>query len=461
VNETCLDTKECSRKNGVVGGFSTNIDELILPSPVLFLPKQLRVFTLCQFADCVLYSGAFRAGKTLVLANVSIKTCIDNPGCVGLLGALVDSMARDVILGTLVQQLDLYQEAIDRMLTPRGLSYKIIEQVNRTQGKMEVRFTNGSKIYIRPCDDERKLAGRTIDFFGLDEAVDMDETIFTQLIGRKSGTGNLGHKFGLLTTNPGAENHWIYKYFFTDPQPNFEAVETTTYDNVLLPDYKSYINSLERVYDSDWINRYLDGKWGAFSGQIFKEFNLERHTGQYIAGGMKFPKYIAGVDYGMRSPTCIVVFGISDYNKMYAVEEFYQSDISARDTAKRLQDLNNKYNFDSVYIDPTAADLVTQAYNLDVPCGTMKGNTPVSLADNDVAKSISKLKSFFKKDVIFFDKTCVNTIKQFQSYRYKKDTEQPFKKDDHAVDAVRYAITDFDPFSHRSSYGYVFWRKRR
>jgi len=99
-----------------------------------------------------------------VLANVSIKTCIDNPGCVGLLGALVDSMARDVILGTLVQQLDLYQEAIDRMLTPRGLSYKIIEQVNRTQGKMEVRFTNGSKIYIRPCDDERKLAGRTIDF---------------------------------------------------------------------------------------------------------------------------------------------------------------------------------------------------------------------------------------------------------------------------------------------------------
>jgi len=56
------------------------------------------------------------------------------------------------------------------MLTPRGLSYKIIEQVNRTQGKMEVRFTNGSKIYIRPCDDERKLAGRTIDFFGLDES---------------------------------------------------------------------------------------------------------------------------------------------------------------------------------------------------------------------------------------------------------------------------------------------------
>jgi len=159
----------------------------------------------------------------------------------------------------------------------------------------------------------------------------------------------------------------FYKYFFTDPQPNFEAVETTTYDNVLLPDYKAYINSLERVYDSDWINRYLDGKWGAFSGQIFKEFNVERHTGQYIAGGMKFPKYIAGVDYGMRSPTCIVVFGISDYNKMYAVEEFYQSDISARDTAKRLQDLNNKYNFDSVYIDPTAADLVTQAYNLDVP----------------------------------------------------------------------------------------------
>ncbi len=459
---TYLSNKESSKKNGVVGGFSNQSDELILPSPVLFLPKQIRVFDLCQLADCILYSGAFRAGKTIVLANVSIKTCIDYPGSVGLLGALVDSMARDVVLGTLVEQVDRYQAVIDKILKPRDLEYKILKKVNRTQGKMEVLFTNGSKIYIRPCDDERKLAGRTIDFFGLDEAVDMDESIFTQLIGRKSGTGNLPHRFGLLTTNPGAENHWIYKHFFTQPQPNFEVVETTTYDNVLLPDYDKYIKSLERIYDTDWINRYLDGKWGAFSGQIFKEFNLNRHVGSYNVGNLKYTKYIAGVDAGIRSPTCIIVFGVTENEKMYAIDEYYQSDISSRDTAKRLQDLHeNKYHFETVYIDPTAADLVSQAYNLGVPCGKMKGNTPVSFADNDVTKSISKLKTFFKKNVIAFDKSCFNSIKQMQSYRYKKDTEQPVKKDDHAVDAVRYAITDFDPFSKRSSFGYVYWGKRR
>jgi len=46
-----------------------------------------------------------------------------------------------------------------------------------------------------------------------DEPVDVAEQIFTQLIGRISGTGNLKNKFGLLTTNPGSDLHWLYKYF--------------------------------------------------------------------------------------------------------------------------------------------------------------------------------------------------------------------------------------------------------
>jgi len=113
VNETCLDTKECSRKNGVVGGFSTNIDELILPSPVLFLPKQLRVFTLCQFADCVLYSGAFRAGKTLLLVHAVIKICLENPGAKGVLGSQTHTQLKSVVFSLFRDELDRYQKEIN------------------------------------------------------------------------------------------------------------------------------------------------------------------------------------------------------------------------------------------------------------------------------------------------------------------------------------------------------------
>ncbi|GAI85279.1 unnamed protein product, partial [marine sediment metagenome] len=82
---------------------------------------------------------------------------------------------------------------------------------------------------------------------GLDEPVDIQEGVFTQLIGRLSGTKNLKNPFGLLTTNPGSELHWIHKYFIHEDtkQSDFYFVSTTTYDNKLLPHYERYIGRIE------------------------------------------------------------------------------------------------------------------------------------------------------------------------------------------------------------------------
>jgi phage terminase large subunit len=72
--------------------------------------------------------------------------------------------------------------------------------------------------------------------------------------------------------------------------------------------------------------------------------------------------------------------------------------------------------------------------------------------NNDIDEGISKLKSYFKNGVISVDFGCKNLIKELQSYRYEKDritknkTERPVKKFDHACDALRYGVTNFNPF---------------
>ncbi len=38
-----------------------------------FLPKQLEVMKACETFNAVLYSGAFRAGKTMLLVHVGLK----------------------------------------------------------------------------------------------------------------------------------------------------------------------------------------------------------------------------------------------------------------------------------------------------------------------------------------------------------------------------------------------------
>ena len=174
---------------------------------------------------------------------------------------------------------------------------------------MQVEFYNGSILYFRPCDEERKLAGYTLDFFCLDEPVDMDEDIFNQLMGRISGTGNLKNRFGLLTTNPANQTHWIYKTFYESGDDDYKHVDTTTYDNVLLPDYDKYIKRLETSWDEDWVRRYLNGTWGTFEGAIYKEFNPELHVGDFADIPTTYD--IAGVDWGLRNPYAIIIAGVT------------------------------------------------------------------------------------------------------------------------------------------------------
>jgi len=80
----------------------------------------------------------------------------------------------------------------------------LTKRVITTAGSMEWEAYNGSIVQFRSCDEERKLAGYTLDFVGLDEPVDIDENVFRQLYGRLSGTKNLKNPFILLTTNPGS-----------------------------------------------------------------------------------------------------------------------------------------------------------------------------------------------------------------------------------------------------------------
>jgi len=78
-------------------------------------------------------------------------------------------------------------------------------------------------------------------------------------------------------------------------------IDTTTYDNILLPDYKNYIKSKEQVWDADWIRRYLNGSWGMFEGQVYKDFNPATMVGDFKKTPVAY--HIAGIDWGIRGPT--------------------------------------------------------------------------------------------------------------------------------------------------------------
>lgn len=410
-----------------------------------FLPKQMEVFAALKKAKFILYSGAFRAGKTLLLANIAIRTCIAHPGCVGLLDSLTYPQLRDVVFTVFKQEAMLYQKALD----DAGIPIQIINKFVSSPGQMRAEFTNGSLVHFKACDDELKLRGYTLDFFGLDEPIDIDETIFTQLVGRISGNV-IKKPFGILTTNPGSEMHWIFRRFFVEKNPQYAVIKTTTYDNELLPDYANYIQSLLDNFDDDWVKRFLDGDWGAFAGQIYKTFNPKKHVGDFKKR-KDILYYIAGVDFGTRNASCVLTIGITKDKHAIVVDEFYSPSTSA-DLAKEIQKLDKHYNYRKVFIDPAALDLITQCEQLKIPA---EGGV------NKVEPGIAKVNSMLKRNLILIDKYCSHLINQMQAYHYENNklnnnpTEKPAKIDDHTVDALRYALFSFKLWKSRTIAGYV------
>jgi PBSX family phage terminase large subunit len=410
-----------------------------------FLPRQIIALDSLDKYGFTLYSGAVGAGKTLLLAHAAIKACINYPGCKGIIGSLTYTQLKNVVFTVFKEELWKYQD----LLRKNNIPVQIVKNISASHGKMYVEFTNGSVIYFLAMDKEEKIRGYTIDFFCLDEPIEIDETIFDQLIARRRGKV-LPKSFGLLTTNPGAETHWIWQRFFKNTDSNYFHIETTTYDNIFLP--PDYIKQMEEAYDEDWIRRFLNGKWGAYEGQIYKTFNRDKHIVEDIERNFKY--IIAGVDFGVRNPSVILTIGITSENLAIVIDEYYKPTTSVA-LSKVLKALHEKWKYKKVWCDPSALDLITQCKRIGIP---------VFKADNDVPSGIAKVKSVISKNQLLVSRNCHNTIRELESYRYKKDKtgenpeERPIKCDDHTCDALRYALIMTRIFGYSTSIG---WLKKK
>ena len=392
----------------------------------VFLPKQRLILeTEKRFP---FYSGAFGAGKTILGCHKVIKECLENPGSVWLCASQTYPQLRDTVLVTFLQELDLLQKAFDES----GAGVELIKDYNRTE--LKITLYNGSVVLFRSCEDFSKFKSLNLDGFFLDEPADVSQDVFNMLQGRLRGR-HTKHHFGVLCGNPANRNCWLYALFFEHPpSDDYFVVQTSSYDNSFLPE--GYVQSLEASYDEDWTRRYLKGEWFTMEGLIYSEFDRDIHLGDFK--NRKFNDYRAGLDYGFRNPSCLLVVGVDSDDNFYVVCEFYKSGLTISELAGRICDVITPFlaNFHAISADPSMPAAIEEISRF---VGCVPG-------DNDVVAGISRVKALLRQRRLFIDRSCVNLIKEMEGYHYEKDkgrgdvSELPVKKNDHAVDSLRYCL---------------------
>jgi len=151
------------------------------------------------------------------------------------------------------------------------------------------------------------------------------------------------------------------------------------------------------------------------------------------------------VDWGYTNPAVIVVLGLDGDGRAWVLEEFYQRRQLIGDIVAAAHSLARKWNVESFHCDPSEPANLQQM-----------GQAKLSArpADNAVTEGIQCVKARLVdagdgQRRLYVDPSCVNTIAEFESYCWKQQRDgdlkdEPEKVNDHAMDALRYALMAVD-----------------
>ena len=302
-------------------------------------------------------------------------------------------------------------------------------------------FGGTSKISFKSCDQGReKFQGASLDFVWFDEEPPKD--IYDEC--RMRVVDRRGDLWGTMTPLKGLT--WVYDEIYLnssqDDEVWHEHVEWA--DNPFLDENE--VKNLSKCMDEDSLASRRYGKFSEAEGIVYKEFDPSTHVIEPFDVPFEWQDEIS-IDPGLNNPLACLFFAVDYDGVVYAVGEWYMAgkdiDYHANEIFKLAQKLG--WHTDAkgrltALID-SAADQHTLASRKSVTELFYERNILVNTNVNkQLFSGIAQVKSYFAEGKIKIFSTCVNLIRELKTYWWGKG-DKPIKKDDHALDALRYYLS--------------------
>ena len=352
-----------------------------------------------------------------------------------------------VSLSTQVQR-DVAQEKILKYLNPDW-----IEDITMLSGKkdspksgvidqIKVKSVLGgtSIIGFKSCDQGReKFQGSSLDFVWFDEEPPKD--IYDEC--RMRVLDKRGDIFGTMTPLKGLT--FIYEEIYLNSKNNkdiwYEFIEWADNPYLNKREVKALTESLsERELQS---RRY--GKFFEDTGPVYTEFDENVHVIEPFDVPFDWQDVLS-IDPGLKNPLSCHWYAVDYDGNVYVVAEHYMAGLDVETHAKAIKEISNKIGWHKDFsgrlkalIDP-AANQKTLAYSKSVAELFFENGINVQTNVNkDLFTGINRVKSYLKSNRLYIFKNCVNLIREIKGYRWGNE-DVPVKKDDHALDELRYYI---------------------
>lgn len=301
---------------------------------------------------------------------------------------------------------------------------------------------NNKQILFAGLDDVEKLKSVTpingvLTDIWIEEATETAYEAYKQLTKRLRGITqeNIAKRI-IFSFNPVLKTHWIYKEFFGgwDDSKNVYhedkllIVKTTYKDNKFLSEDDIY--GLEHEIDKYFYNVYTLGNWGILGKVIFKNWRVEDLSARIPT----FDKIYNGLDFGYsEDPNALIrCYVDKGAKKIYIFDEMYKAGMHDDELAEELHKrIGNEY----VTCDSSEPKSIDDLNRRGIRAmGAVKG-----------ADSINRGIRFMQGFEIIIDVKCQNFKNEISTYHWQEDKygnalRKPVDKDNHLIDAARYAL---------------------
>lgn len=367
------------------------------------------------------YIGGVGSGKTKAGCFEALKIMLTYPGSIGIICAPTYTMLRDATQTTFFE------------ICP----FDLIKDYYKQQNK--VVLMNGSVVLFRTADNPDHLRGPNLDWFYMDEASECPYMAWKILIGRiRKGVIDAG----FATATPKGFN-WLYDEFGAKKRNDYELFRSSSLENKYLSN--SFLESLKESYSGTFYRQEVEGEFTSFEGLVYPSFTHANIISVQALKNIGMKYYVGGIDFGFTNPYVSVIIGIDNNDRAYVLKEIYQRRILTSDMIKLIKDWREELHLHKLPMfsaDPSEPALISEM---------QQGGLNVAKADNEVLKGIQTVSGFLTikadgRPSLFVSEECQNTINEFNMYRFpdekegKVNKDTPLKINDHAMDAIRYAL---------------------
>jgi hypothetical protein len=455
--------------------------------------------------------GGFANGKTATACIAALEMARDYPGSNGLMARatypkLNDTLRKEFIKWCpkhWVKNFPLGQNSSNMCTLKNGttINFRYMQQQSRGD---EAATSN--------------LLSATYDWIVVDQIEDPEivHKDFLDLMGRLRGstpyTGDdpsmphTGPRMMILTCNP--TRNWVYKKLVHPfhlykksglvtpdlivlrdkngkvindengkPTLLLDIVEGSTYENahVLEPDV---IQGLESTYTGQMKERFLLGRWAAYEGLVYPQYNDLIHSVEHsdivqlwnklIDDGYLVP-LIDGYDFGIAVPSCYILAFVDDNGNVILADGFHQAEVGILEQADRIKTIRNRWGLpqdQDCWADPNIFRRYgSNSGNVNETVASQFSNlgVPMRRGNNDVLGGIVKVGSYltvsrfhrnpftgnFGSPHLYVSRKLDWWIDEIGGYYWDKDTkgerdDRPNDRNDHAMDTTKYLLTKLE-----------------